>query len=58
MSNTMEKGGIAHKIQVENIYQELVKLVSRFSGVDKKWVWEMTVPLKENRKMMNMSRNS
>lgn len=53
-----DKGGPAHKIQIDGLYQEMVKLATRFGGIDKKWVWEMTVPLKDNRKIMNMSRNS
>lgn len=31
----------------------MVKLITRFSGVDKKWIHEMTVPLKENKRFKN-----
>ncbi len=39
IKNTVEKAGVAHKIQIQNLYNEIVKLISRFSGIDKKWVY-------------------
>jgi hypothetical protein len=46
MQTTLEKLGHSHKIQIENLYNELTKLIQRFSGIDKKELLTMTIPLK------------
>lgn len=42
-----------HNILMNNLHQEIIKLISRFTGLDKKATLELTLPLKDHKKLHN-----
>lgn len=63
IKKTVNKYGDSHQIQIENLYNELLKLVQRFTGMEKNGIKDMTIPLKshgalsENINWWNLQKN-
>ena len=65
IKKTINKYGVSHQMQIENIHTELIKLIERFTGIERLGIKEATVPLKphnntfsENTNWFNMRKDT